>query len=111
MEVLEPHCRITGLNDRRLLVASHIKPWRVCQTSDERLDGANGLLLAPHVDRLFDLGLISFEQDGRVIVSTEVKAEVLKCLGIFDNINGGVGRFLRRQEVYLAYHRQNIFLI
>jgi hypothetical protein len=27
-----------------LLIASHIKPWRLCKSAEERLDGANGLL-------------------------------------------------------------------
>jgi hypothetical protein len=48
------------------------KPWRVCATATERLDGANGLLLAPHVDRLFDRGLIAFEASGRVLVSSRL---------------------------------------
>ena len=49
----EPACRVTGLKRQEFLVASHIKPWRDCDNS-ERLDGANGLLLSPHVDKLFD---------------------------------------------------------
>ncbi len=49
-------CRVTGLSDKRLLVASHIKPWRVA-SNEERLDGNNGFLMSPHVDRLFDGGL------------------------------------------------------
>jgi putative restriction endonuclease len=56
-------CRLTKIESPDLLVASHIKPWRACSTAGERLDGANGLALAPHVDRLFDRGLISFESD------------------------------------------------
>ena len=45
----ETGCRLTGIQNPRFLIASHIKPWRV-SNSRERLDGANGLLLAPHVD-------------------------------------------------------------
>ena len=40
--VWSPRCRVTGLEDKRLLIASHIKPWRACTTAQERLDGANG---------------------------------------------------------------------
>lgn len=43
----EPVCQITGLATPTLLIASHIKPWRACGTPAERLDGANGLMLAP----------------------------------------------------------------
>ena len=41
------------------LNARHIKPWRDASDA-ERLDGANGLLLAPHIDHLFDEGCITF---------------------------------------------------
>jgi len=55
---LEPACRVTVLERQQFLVASHIKPWRNCDNS-ERLSGANGLLLSPHVDKLFDRHWIS----------------------------------------------------
>ena len=59
VEALEHRCRISGVSDTRLLRASHIKPWRSCSTTAERLDGNNGLLLCPNVDHLFDRGYIS----------------------------------------------------
>ncbi len=68
----EPICRITGLTAPNLLIASHIKPWRACGTAAERLDGANGLMLAPHADFLFDRGLLGFESDGRPIFSSQL---------------------------------------
>jgi predicted restriction endonuclease len=64
-----PRCRITGIENPALLRASHIKPWRFCSTSFERLGGYNGLALAPHADHLFDRGLISFSDKGEVLVS------------------------------------------
>jgi hypothetical protein len=58
VESREPKCRITGVSNPRYLRASHIKPWR--KSSDiEKIDGNNGLMLAPHVDFLFDRGFIS----------------------------------------------------
>jgi putative restriction endonuclease len=66
VESIELKCRITGVTDPRLLRASHIKPWRSCMTSAERLDGNNGLLLCPNADHLFDRGYISFEDDGQL---------------------------------------------
>lgn len=53
-------CPLTKIDVRELLVASHIKPWSECNDV-ERLDPANGLLLATHVDKLFDKHLASFE--------------------------------------------------
>ena len=68
VEAIEPDCRITRLKLKEHLRASHIKPWRVCDNG-ERLDGNNGLLLAPHVDHLFDKGFISFSDQGKMIIS------------------------------------------
>ncbi len=49
---IEHACRITGVNRPEHLIASHCKPWRDCESHDERLDGENGLLLTPTVDHL-----------------------------------------------------------
>lgn len=54
-------CVLTGLAVPEMLIASHIKPWRDC-TNEERLDPMNGLLLAAHVDKLFDRYLLSFKE-------------------------------------------------
>ncbi len=61
-------CAVTGYRDVRLLVASHIKPWR-SSDNRERLDPFNGLLLLPNLDKVFDRCLVSFDEDGRIIIS------------------------------------------
>ncbi len=65
---IETHCRITKVNRPEHLIASHCQPWRD-STNDERLNGENGLLLTPTIDHLFDKGFISFEGNGRLIIS------------------------------------------
>jgi hypothetical protein len=105
----EDACRITGIDNPRLLVASHIKPWRDC-TNTERLDGANGLLLTPHVDRLFDRGLISFENDGALKVSPKVTDEDLDRLGLSGLRSRNVGPFKEAQAHYLNHHRKVVFV-
>lgn len=92
------------------MIASHIKPWRLCEDSNERLDGANGLLLTPHVDRLFDRGLISFEDDGDVLLSRKLEHIDLDRLGLSGACANGCGVFHPKQSTYLAYHRTNVFL-
>ena len=54
-----PFCPITMINDERLLIASHIKPWAV-SSDDEKLDPKNGFMLSPLYDKLFDRGLMTF---------------------------------------------------
>lgn len=99
-------CRCTGVTDPRLLVASHIKPWSKC-SDKEKLDGCNGLLLAPHVDRLFDRGLISFTDDGQIKISPRLPEKTLERWGLSAVTN--VGSFTPEQSVYLAYHRSVVF--
>jgi putative restriction endonuclease len=69
-------CRMTGVTDPRLLVASHIKPWKESSNA-ERLDGDNGILLSPHCDRLFDSHLISFEDGGQMLIHPALAGDVL----------------------------------
>lgn len=102
VEAVEAGCRLTGTTDPSLLIASHIKPWRD-STDAERLDGHNGLLLAPHVDRLFDAHLISFEDDGAVLVASPRIREEMVRWGLDPEAN--VGPFADRQGTYLAHHR------
>lgn len=103
-----PLCRVTGIKDPRLLRASHIKPWRACANNDERLDGNNGLLLAPHIDHLFDRGLLTFADNGGVLLSPLVDMREFDRLGLMPGIS--VGRFSPQQLTYLAYHREFVFL-
>lgn len=107
---METRCRLTGIENPSLLIASHIKPWRVCATANERLDGANGLLLAPHVDRLFDRGLISFTASGCVIVSPRLEPVDLDRLGLRDACMRNCGAFTERQDNYLSFHRGSVLL-
>jgi putative restriction endonuclease len=101
VELVEKCCRITKVERPEHLTASHIKPWRASSDS-ERLDGNNGLLLAPHIDHLFDRGLISFSSAGRILVSAALAPNVLERWSIDPAEN--VGTFSSEQSEYLEYH-------
>jgi hypothetical protein len=58
-------CAISRYPDCRFLIASHIKPWSKSSNS-EHLDPFNGLLLLPNLDKVFDLGYITFEESGEI---------------------------------------------
>jgi hypothetical protein len=107
---IERGCRVTGVTNPRLLVASHIKPWRSCLGSQERLDGHNGLLLTPNVDHLFDRGLISFANNGSVLTSTKLEMSDLKRLGMAPNAFAIASEFAPQQCSYLDYHRSIVFI-
>ncbi len=106
VEKMETCCRVTGVGMKNLLIASHIKPWR-SSSNLERLDGNNGLLLAPHIDRLFDQGWISFQSNGDLIFASDDIKEILKCWGVL--IPKNVGVFNTQQEYFMYFHRENIF--
>ncbi|MNH06941.1 hypothetical protein D3C79_663210 [compost metagenome] len=102
---VEKSCRITNVADERFLIASHIKPWKDC-SNIERLDGHNGLILAPHVDKLFDRGWITFQDDGSLLVADTAKI-VISAWGLADVVNAG--EFSPQQRHYLAYHRSEVY--
>jgi len=105
---LEKHCRLTGVTEPRLLVASHMKPWSRCENNEERLDGHNGLLLTPTADRLFDRGFLTFEDDGTPVWSSKISSEEIIRLN-FQPSDVLSKKFHARQKPYLAYHRANVF--
>lgn len=100
--LLDPRCRVTGVEDPRLLIASHIKPWRDSSNA-ERINGYNGLMLSPHVDALFDERLISFEDDGRMLVHPALPEDVLARWSI--PVDAKVGQFTFEQSTFLKHHR------
>jgi len=107
LERIEPNCRVTSIANKSHLIASHIKPWSVCN-NQERLDGNNGLLLAPHIDHLFDKGYISFEDNGDMIKSNITSEEVLSAWSVELK---NVGAFNPKQREYLNYHRENVLKV
>ncbi len=99
-------CSVTGCSVREALRASHMKAWSI-STDRERLDPANGLLLVATLDCLFDRGLISFQDDGRMIVSKRLTRADRKALGL----PGSLSRPPEQDELpYLRHHRERFFL-
>lgn len=106
----ETSCRITRVDRIEHLRASHIKPWRDCDSGDERLNGNNGLLLTPSIDHLFDRGFISFEDTGSLIISPVADEKSLSKMGVKIETQFDTGSFNEDQKYYLDYHRNKVFL-
>jgi predicted restriction endonuclease len=96
-------CAVTGYPDKRLLVASHIKPWSK-SNNQERLDKFNGLLLQANLDKAFDLGFISFADSGKVMISSQLERP--EVLGIKEGMAFQVWPEHRK---YLDCHRKGLF--
>ncbi|MBY6279026.1 HNH endonuclease [Stenotrophomonas maltophilia] len=105
---VEKGCRLTGIEDLRFLRASHIKPW-ADSTDSERVDGENGLLLAPHADLLFDRGWISFTSSSHLLVSNGLPTDIQARLGLILDASLRFGIFSSKQLSYLEFHRDVIF--
>jgi len=97
----EKCCRVTRVSDARLLIASHIKPWKDCSDL-ERLNGANGLLLSPHVDKLFDSGLMTFSGQGKIYFSRKLSTGDIHKWNL-QNLSE-VGKFTSLQSHFLEFH-------
>ena len=106
LRLRESRCRVTGTIAIEHLRASHIKPWSQ-STNEERLDGDNGLLLAPHVDHLFDYGWISFDDDGRLLISPELAPEVVSRWHL--TVDDSPRPLNAKQRHYLQYHRAQVY--
>ncbi|MGH2083458.1 HNH endonuclease [Aerococcus urinaeequi] len=104
-----PYCPFTNINDERLLIASHIKPW--AKSNDkEKIDPNNGFIFSPTYDALFDKGLITFLDDGTLIVSEFVTPMNQKRLDIETGKNIHIDRFINdERKSYLKYHRKYIY--
>lgn len=105
-----------SLRKHRLLVASHIKPWRD-SSSHERLDPRNGIAACPLHDSAFDGGLITVNGGLRIRRSDMLDASMVS--------DQGVGRYFeepvlhdalfvpagkeRPSPAYLAWHKEYVF--
>jgi predicted restriction endonuclease len=97
---------VTGVTSSKLLIASHIKPWAT-SSNEERLNGHNGLFLSPHIDKLFDSGLMSFEDSGEMLFSDMLDVDVLTRWKI--DPTKKVKRFGQDQAYFLEHHRKSVF--
>ena len=96
-------CAVTGVSEPCLLRASHAKPWNKCETGKERLSPFNGFLLNVALDALFDKFLISFADDGSILLAPSLKPEELAAVGITPEMRV-VG--IRPDHLpFLSYHR------
>ena len=96
-------CAVTGINLEEILIASHIIPWRH-SNDEERLDVENGILLSPFYDSLFDKNLISFQDNGDIIISKKIQdTELISLIDINANI-----KITEGMKKYLINHRSQL---
>jgi len=99
-------CAVTGVREPKVLKASHIKPWAKSEVI-EKVDHFNGLLLIPNLDSLFNEGLISFKDDGNVMVSNRLDHEDGRRMCITDSLH--LKQVFTETKPYLDFHRSVLF--
>ena len=100
-------CPITGISDERLLVASHIKPWR-WSSDEEKLDVNNGFVFSPLYDKWFDIGLITFTDKKEMILSSTLSESTIKKLNLKHEIYDDLP--VKGREKYLLFHNEKVFI-
>lgn len=94
-------CMLCGLQYKGLLIASHIKEWSEAN-NDERVDVNNGLLLCTLHDTLFDKHLITFDDNGKIMISPKLNIEDRALCNITEEskikMEPGIAK-------YMEYHR------
>ena len=103
-----PRCPITHVADSALLMASHIKPWRVSSIK-EKTDPKNGFILSPLYDKLFDKGYITFSDDKKMHISKWLSDESQNLLKLNDNECVEDLPLDEKRKEYLEYHRKYVF--
>lgn len=107
-------CCITGINVPDLLIASHIKPWRVSDPKRERTSPTNGLLLSSFHDRAFDKGLMTI--DNRYIIHISPRLPELapsgkteEWLSAWEGVSIRMPEKFLPEKAFIEYHNDVIF--
>jgi len=99
-------CAVTGVQEPRVLRSSHIKPWTKSDVK-EKVDHFNGLLLVPNLDALFNETLISFRDDGRILVASDWRANDKRRMHITPDLR--LRKVHSESRPYLEFHRDTMF--
>lgn len=107
LDLWQGRCAVTGLAlPPALLRASHAKPWARANDS-ERLDPFNGLLLAVHLDAMFDTGLIAFDDVGQLLRSPHLDAAARDHFHLHGNLQ--LRSHTSGHLPYLRWHREHVY--
>ena len=97
-------CPLTGIDDARLLNASHIVAWK--DDPANRLNPRNGICLNTLHDRAFDRHLITFDEDMRLVIAPDVPREARRVLERVDSPRLAMPERFRPDSAFLEAHRR-----
>lgn len=105
-------CCISGIPIPELLIASHILPW--ADYPDQRINPCNGLCLSRLHDTAFDRGLLTFDEQYRLVLSKKIK-DYMTTESVRHNFVIHEGEQMKLPEkfypdkTFLSHHRECIF--
>ncbi len=99
-------CSVTGFTKESILIASHIKPWKLSDNRD-RINPHNSLLLVPTLDKLFDTGHISFEPSGKIRLSDNINQPDWDRIGVHTGLK--LKEVPQETRAFLEYHGEYVF--
>lgn len=79
-------CALCNINNKDLLIASHILPYSKCRNKKNMINHNNGLLLCPMHDALFDKKYISFNVNGNIVINSKIDHNLYDSLNINKNL-------------------------
>ena len=99
-------CAVKNITFPNILIASHILPWKD-SNEEERLHIGNGILLSPNIDALFDRHLISFTDEGKILLSDRLDIKDYNRLGISKELK--LRNVYKDMINYLEKHRKKFY--
>lgn len=109
----EGSCCVTGLATEALLIASHIKPWKVC-SDEEKTNPHNGLCLNALHDKAFDKGYMTVDTNYKIHISGDIRDvfggdAVEKYFKCYDGQSMILPEKFMPKKEFLEYHNDVIF--
>jgi len=98
-------CALCEVELPELLRASYAKPWKDC-TTKERIDPNNGILLCRNHDALYYNGLIAFDGQGKIHISSRIPEEDYEKYGLMKKMT--VNR-TEKNKPFLKWHKKHMF--
>lgn len=81
---------------------------RGVNVSQKKIDVHNGLLLCPNHDKIFDSGLITFDNNGNIMISDELNCNDRILLNLRDDMKIAISE---KSIKYMEYHRKHIYYL
>lgn len=99
-------CALCDINNIYFLIASHILPYSRCINKEDMINHNNGLLLCPIHDALFDKKYISFNKNGKIIISKSVDKNLYYDYNISEDLELDKKYLTDERLAFLKIHNE-----